>query len=511
MKRVLLLLILSSPFLSHGQLIFNRTFYGPPGSNQGAFSSTVDDAGNIYTVGTYKDTNPFHWLTLMKLDSAGNLLWSKANDLARSGRKIKKLADSNLILLGEILESSPPTNRKSTLLCQTDTAGNTLWCRIYFDSIGFYANDVIELPDKGFALTGGLSDIFNQQEDKIFLMRTDSAGNVLWCKLYGNGYPGYYSRSVVATHDGGFIIGGNMVDIEDIVVFRTDSLGNLIWSKQFGGTKGDFLQSLISLSNGNYAFGGYSNSFIGSGSWPPFKQLLFQFDSTGNKIFCNQYIQGGLFDKCYDLAETQTGKIIITGIGTTKMTDANGNAILWFAWGGNNSVNLLPDQSMIFTGNNGFNSLIQITKTDSVFTPLCYNYNIDPIQQVSIPDDFLPLTLGEASYSPSDSSVSGMFFFNFNLLDSLHCLTATNVVQHEKKTDIYIFPNPFTEYVSLVNVDDTFIDQLIIYDITGIMMESVKYSGDWLNLAHLNQGIYFISIYSKNKSLLKVLKVCKIN
>ena len=116
MKRILLLLILSSPFLSHGQLIFNRTFYGPPGSNQGAFSSTVDDAGNIYTVGTYKDTNPFHWLTLMKLDSAGNLLWSKANDLARSGRKIKKLADSNLILLGEILESSPPTNRKSTLL-----------------------------------------------------------------------------------------------------------------------------------------------------------------------------------------------------------------------------------------------------------------------------------------------------------------------------------------------------------------------------------------------------------
>ncbi|MBL7928629.1 MAG: T9SS type A sorting domain-containing protein, partial [Bacteroidia bacterium] len=288
-------------------------------------------------------------------------------------------------------------------------------------------------------------------------------------------------------------------------------LGNLIWSKQFGGAKGDYLQSLISLSNGNYAFGGYANSFIGTGSWPPFKQLLFQFDSAGNKIFCNQYIQGGLSDKCYALAETQTGKIIITGIGTTKMTDANGNAILWFAWGGNISINLLPDQSMIFTGNNGSNSLIQITKTDSVFTPLCYNYNFDPLQQVSIPDDFLPLALGEASCTPFDSSVSGMFFLNFNLLDSLLCLTATNVVQPEKKTDIYIFPNPFTEYISLVNVDDTFIDQLIIHDMTGIMLESIKYSGDWLNLAHLNQGIYFISIYSKNKSLLKVIKVCKIN
>ncbi|MBL7928971.1 MAG: hypothetical protein JNL47_05790, partial [Bacteroidia bacterium] len=270
MKKYLFLLLWMVSVNAYGQLIFNRTFYGPPGSNQGAFSSTVDSAGNIFVVGQYRYNTPFHWLTLMKLDSAGNLLWSKANDLARSGRKIIKLSDGNLIILGELFETSPPTSRKSTLLSKADTSGNILWSRVYFDSIGFYGTDVIELPDKGFALTGGLSDIFNQQEDKIFLIRTDSAGNVLWCKLYGNGYPGYYSRSVVTTHDGGFIVGGNMVDIYDIVVFRTDSLGNLIWSKQFGGAKGDYLQSLISLSNGNYAFGGYANSFIGTGSWPPF-------------------------------------------------------------------------------------------------------------------------------------------------------------------------------------------------------------------------------------------------
>ncbi|MFN3667348.1 MAG: T9SS type A sorting domain-containing protein, partial [Sediminibacterium sp.] len=256
---------------------------------------------------------------------------------------------------------------------------------------------------------------------------------------------------------------------------------------------------------------GSSNSFIGAGSWPPFKQLLFQFDSAGNKIFCNQYVQGGLSDHCYALSETQCGKIIITGVGTTKMTDANGNVILWFAWGGNISLNLLPDQSMIFAGNDGFNSLIRITKTDSLFTPLCYNYNYNPPQQVSISDNFSPLSLGEASFAPFDSSVSGMILFNFNLLDSLYCLTATNIVHPEKNTDIFIFPNPFTDYISLVNVDEAFIDHLLIYDLSGMMIESIKYSGKRLNLAHLNQGIYFISIYSKSKSLLKVLKICKIH
>ncbi|MBL7928431.1 MAG: T9SS type A sorting domain-containing protein [Bacteroidia bacterium] len=510
MKRVLLLLILTSPFISHGQLIFNRTFYGPPGSNQGAFSSTVDDAGNIYTVGTYKDTNPFHWLTLMKLDSAGNLLWSKANDLARSGRKIKKLSDNNILTLGLVYESTPPTNRSSSLLFKADTAGNILWSRVYFDTISFAASDFVELPDKGFTLTGGWYNINNQQEGRIFLMRTDSVGNVLWCKLYGNGYPGYYSRSVVTTHDGGFIVGGNMVDIEDIVVFRTDSLGNLIWSNQFVGAKGDYLESLISLSNGNYAFGGHSNSFIGTGSWPPFNQLLYQFDSTGNKIFCKQYVQGGFFDACYALKETQGGNIIITGIGTTKKTDINGNPFLWYGLGMNTSISLLPDESIVFTSDYGINSQIRIIKTDSLLSPPCYSFNYNPPQQVTITDEFLPLTLNEISITSSDSAISTTFF-NFNLLDSLYCLTATNIIKHELNHDISISPNPFIDYISVVNEGNLIINQLDIYDLAGRFIKTSKYSNEKLNLSYLKQGIYFIKIVSKDKSIIQLFKICKIN
>jgi hypothetical protein len=497
-------------FPSEGQLIFNRTFFGPPGSNQIAWSSTVDSAGNIYVVGHYRYNTPFAWLTLMKLDSAGNLLWSKADSFAHSGRKVKTLSDGNLMILGLVRNSWPPV-RYATSLYKTDTAGNVLWGRVYYDTIGFYATDFIELPDKGFVLTGGLSDILNQQEDKIFLMRTDSVGAVLWCKLYGNGYPGYYPRSVVSTHDGGLMVGGNMVDIEDIVVFRTDSVGNLVWSKQFGGAKGDFLQSLIALSNGNYAFGGSSNSFLGAGSWPPFNQLLFQFDSIGNKIFCNVYFQGGsLSEHCNALAETASGKIIITGEGTTKMIDANGNAILWNALYMNSSVFIYRDQGPVFISEFGNSSLVRILKTDSLFSSPCYSYNYNPPLQLAVQNDLLPFSLNESLHVPFDSVVNTSLF-HFSLNDSLYCLTATGVFQHETDPAISIVPNPFTEYISLINADEVSIDMLYVYDLSGALVKTIKYTGGKVDLSFLSSGMYFIKLFSIKKSFIKILKVCKID
>lgn len=506
--RILLLMLL--PVMGNGQVIFNRTYSGTSGSTQAAYSSTVDSAGNIYVVGYYKYTNPFAWLTLMKLDSLGNLLWSKADSFAYRGNKIKTLSDGNLQILGDVMDPWPP-GRFSISFCKTDTGGNVIWSRIYYDTIGFYATDFIELPDKGFVLTGSLSYILNQQEDKIFLMRTDSSGNMLWCKLYGNGYPGYYSRSVVATHNGGFMIGGNMVDIYDIVVLRTDSLGNLIWSKQFGGAKGDYLESLISLSNGNYAFGGYSNSFLGSGSWPPFSQILFKFDSTGNKNFCNLYFQGGsLSEHCNSLAEIKSGKIIITGVGTTKMTDANGNVILWNALYMNSSVFVTPDQSVVFTSEYNNSSLKRILKTDTLFSSPCYSYNFNPPLQLRVQNDLLPLSLNDSAHVPLDSAANTSFF-NLNLPDSLYCLTATGIFQPEASTDMAVFPNPFTEYISIHYADNIPFD-IYINDLSGKLVKTVKCSaGNKLNLSHLNTGMYFIKVFSANKSLIKVFKVCKIN
>jgi hypothetical protein len=336
-------------------------------------------------------------------------------------------------------------------------------------------------------------------------------GAVLWCKLYGNGYPGYYPRSVVSTHDGGFMVGGNMVDIEDMVVFRTDSVGNLVWSKQFGGAKGDFLQSLIALSNGNYAFGGSSNSFLGAGSWPPFNQLLFQFDSTGNKIFCNVYFQGGsLSEECNALAETISGKIIITGVGTTKMIDTNGNAILWNALYMNSSVFVTPDQGIVFTGEYGINPQIHILRTDSFFNPPCYNFNFNPPMQVSLQDTFLPLSLNEMWFVPFDSVIN-VTFFNFNLFDSLYCLTATGIFQPETDPAISIVPNPFTEYISLINADEVSIDMLYVYDLSGALVKTIKYTGGKVDLSFLSSGMYFVKLFSIKKSFIKILKVCKID
>ncbi len=519
MKVSFFILLLLVSVTVQGQLIFNRTFYGPSGSNQTAYSSTVDNAGNIYVAGHYKYTNPFHWLTLMKLDSVGNLLWSKASDESWSGRKILCSQDENLTFLG--LRNDLLTQFQQILFSKCDTAGNIIWSHIYADTLRLGPTNFIELPEQGFILTAASGQDFTsgpgETTIRAALIRTDTAGTILWSKSYGADSMGFIPRSVVETQDGGFIVGGDISYYShptqgdyDIFIFKTDSLGSMQWAKQFGGINTDNLTQLIRLSNGKYAFGGKSNSFIGSGIWPPFKQLFFQFDNTGNKIFCKQYVQGNFSDACNGLIETFSGNIILTGEGTTKMTDVNGNPILWNGLGINSSIFRLPGQSFILTSDYGNNTCVRIIKTDSLLSPPCNSFNYNPPLQVTIIDDFLPLILNEVIFAPADSVLNSALF-DFNLSDSLYCLTATNIVQHELNHDIFVFHNPFIDYISLVNNSNLIIDQLDIYDVTGRIIKASNYSNESLNLSYLKPGVYFIKIVSKDKSIIQIFKICKIN
>lgn len=73
------------------------------------------------------------------------------------------------------------------------------------------------------------------------MTRTDSAGNILWSKVYGN--CGDNAQAISITSDGGFIIcGGNDVGVpspKSAILFKIDSLGGIQWSKSissFGNT-----------------------------------------------------------------------------------------------------------------------------------------------------------------------------------------------------------------------------------------------------------------------------------
>ena len=153
-------------------------------------------------------------LTIVKTDINGDTLWTKVHDIGL-GVSIAETQDGGYIITG------------IPQLLKTDSQGDTLWTKSFFPYGG--ARQVIESNDGGFVVVGWT-------QGKTFLIKTDSDGNTLWTnEWFGeNGQAGY---SLDKTTDDGFVITGYLVNENDITVIKimkTDSAGNLLWVRDYG-------------------------------------------------------------------------------------------------------------------------------------------------------------------------------------------------------------------------------------------------------------------------------------
>ena len=111
--------------------------------------------------------------------------------------------------------------------------------------------------------------------------QSPSPPQVQWTRTFGG--DGFDSgQSVRQTLDGGYIIAGTTTSFgaggKDIFLVKTNSAGNLTWSRTFGGQGDDFGYSVQPIPDGGYIIAGYTNSF-GAGGMDIY---LVKTDSSGN-------------------------------------------------------------------------------------------------------------------------------------------------------------------------------------------------------------------------------------
>ena len=203
---------------------------------------------------------------IVKTDSMGNIEWQRTyeyNDNFAPGAdvalSIKQLWDNGFII-GGFTQGSV----WSSYLIRTDANGNTIWSKVY-DTLNVTSCwDVIITSDNSFLLVG---EKFSFETDTdVLIMKLDTNGNLIWQKVYG-GVNSDRANSVRQLPDGGFIIAGQTGSFGsgqfDVYLLRTNSNGDLIWYKTFGGPYDDRGNSVEVVDDG-IVLAGWSWSF-GSG------------------------------------------------------------------------------------------------------------------------------------------------------------------------------------------------------------------------------------------------------
>ena len=213
-----------------GDTLWTRK-YGGTGHDWGHAVALTSDGGFIFA----GETNPPAKIYLVRTNSNGDTIWTRTFDTGydqEHAYSIQGTLDGAYIIAGNTRGPSPDDN---AFLLKIDSAGNMLWTRIYNvindqDIIG----SVAVCPDSGYIITGNV-----YPPGYMLAIRTTSIGDTLWTRQYVGGSVGY---SVEDCPEGGYIIvgrsssiGGDPFDY-DVYVIKINSTGDTLWTRTFGGT-----------------------------------------------------------------------------------------------------------------------------------------------------------------------------------------------------------------------------------------------------------------------------------
>lgn len=260
---------------SSGNMIWLKIFGSP--AIDVALLCTITSDSNILIVGirdNYSSTDGKIWI--FKLDQAGNILWSNAIKILSGQNKpasIDKCTDGGFIIAGNC---NTPTNiGVLSFLLKIDSLGNVVWSKVYGNNIpntGYYG---IQTLDNGFLLaTDAQAGIYTD----ICVIKTDSVGDTLWTRTFGN--PGYDSPACIRQRsDSSYILVGNTFNANnwDIYLTELDAYGNIIWKMQYGDSLSN-TENLIQITNdGDYFIVGSDQ--ISSSNYG--QVLLMKIDKAG--------------------------------------------------------------------------------------------------------------------------------------------------------------------------------------------------------------------------------------
>jgi len=497
--------------LIEGQVPFQRIITGSTiSTGVTGFSAHQLSDGN-YIVGANSNG-----AVLIKLKLNGDTIWTRnfydptflrADDLIVTKDKGFMLAGSNNVL-----------NDADICLVKTDSLGHTEWVKAYTysttpDTTFDEAYSIRPTTEGGYILTG-------TTQNRAFLMKIDALGNITWQKTYAT--PSVISgSSVIQTTDHGYAFTG-YIDTSityniKVYLVRTDSLGNLMWSRSYGSTIDDRGYSIKETTDGGFIITGATSVPLGSGG--TINQIyLVKTDRNGQLLWTKTFATYNVEEGGYAVLQTPDKGYLVTGYGGycafvapgthgsngfLIKTDSNGvvsyvrnYGYLPNSDGMMHSLERTSDAGFLLGGFTGNGTAICMIKTDSIGNTscngsLCSVYDSTYLstsrvtnQTISSPfvHTYTPAVI--SSYHPCVS----------------HDICATGIEETADKTKKpVLFPNPGNGQFAFDGLMGREIIE--IYDCLGrnvytnIISDIVKQ----IDISTQPKGIYFYRVISENK------------
>ncbi len=501
------LTVFLSATLMYGQTTFQKNYYWGLGQGvliggSGNWVTQTRDSNYLFIGNKLRD------LFLSKTTASGDTLFVKSfNGITTSTagwQSAYECSDGNIIVAG-----TNNVGSEDVFLMKFSGNGNLLWQKTYGNALYDYGYSVMENYNKEIIITG--SSNIGTGKDDIFILRTDSVGNLILSTRVLDALNNYnqIGNCVRPSLDKGIILAGLNADaLWDAIVIKCDSLSYISWIKKYGNSSDrEEAKTILPLQDSTYVvlLNSYSLTPLLTG-WTS----LIKIDKSGNIIWAKDYDKvNNQTDKIRGrcLIQTKDKGFLIGGDALLK-TDSLGNAL----WCKSKNIFIADikqtfDKGYILTGYGNYGipggSAI-LLKLDSIGSGGCYD------SAFTITTSNSPLTatnplvaIGAAVFTTKSTTLTAT---NLEMIIDTSCKIWIYNTLNEiiPSNNISIFPNPFSTQTT-VYADNMLRNATVtVYNSYGQIVKYIDpFTGHTIVLHrdNLPGGLYFLRITQDNNTL----------